>query len=77
MGLHKRQVAQQRYTNTDELKQVVTDFFKEVTPQMLRRMSDRTWHRINICYDNDKAQTESIDRSKITILNWVTRPKTK
>ena len=37
----KEKVAQQRYTNTYELKQAVTDDFNEVTPQMLSRMSDR------------------------------------
>ena len=58
----KEKVAQQHYTNTDELKEAVTDTLKEVTPQMLRRMSDRTWHQTKICYDYHGAQTESIDQ---------------
>ena len=40
-GFMKEKVAQQRYLNTDEVKQVVTDAFNELTPQMLRRMFDR------------------------------------
>ena len=55
----------------------MADAFNEVTFQMLRGMSDRTWRWIYICYDNDGAQTDSIDRYTATILNWVTRPKTK
>ena len=48
--------------NTDELMQAVTDIFNKVTLQMIRRMSDRTWCQINLCYDNDGAQTYSIDQ---------------
>ena len=28
----------------------------------LRRLPGRTWRQINICYDNNGAQTDSIDR---------------
>ena len=38
----KEKVAQQRYTNTDELKQAVTDAFNEVTPRKPWRMLNRT-----------------------------------
>ena len=61
-GFIKEKVAQQHYTNTDEVKQAVTDAFNEITSQMLRRMSDRTWRRISIRYDNDREQTDLIDR---------------
>ena len=61
MGLHKRNVAQPCYTNTDELKHAVTDDFNEVTPQMLWKISDRTSRRMNVRYDNDGAETDSID----------------
>ena len=60
----KEKFAQQRYTNTDELKQAMTYALKEDTPQMPRTMSDRTWPHNNICCDNDGAQTDSIERKK-------------
>ena len=54
----KEKVAQHCNTNTNELTQAVTDAFNEVTHQMFERISHRTWRRINICYDNDGAQTD-------------------
>ena len=58
----REKIARQRYTNTDELKQAVTDTFNEVTHQILGRMSDRTWRRISICNDNNGAQKNSINQ---------------
>ena len=62
LGLIKEKFTQQRYANADELKQAVTYALHEVTHQMLRTMSDRTWPQNNICYDNDGVQTNSIDQ---------------
>jgi hypothetical protein len=48
------------YQTTDDLKQAVRLDFNLVTPQMLRKMSHRTWRSI-LCHENDGAQTDPLD----------------
>jgi hypothetical protein len=57
----KEIVAQQRYRTTDDLKQAVRLVFNRVTPQMLWKMSHRTWCRIILCHENDGAQMDPLD----------------
>jgi hypothetical protein len=56
-GFKKEIVAQQHYQTTDDLKQAVRLAFNRVTPQMLRKMSHRTWRRIILCHE----QTDPLD----------------
>ena len=60
-GFIKGIVSQSRYNTTDELKDVVRQAFRQVTPARLRKMSHRTWRRIILCHENDGAQTDLLD----------------
>ncbi|KAJ4447289.1 hypothetical protein ANN_09293 [Periplaneta americana] len=50
-------VAARPYRTNDELKDAVTAAFADITPQQLRKMSQRTWRHIQFCIDNDTART--------------------
>ncbi|KAJ4434353.1 hypothetical protein ANN_22912 [Periplaneta americana] len=53
--------AHRRYQTNDELKDAVTAAFADITPQQLRKMSQRTWRRIQLCIHNDGAHTYPLD----------------
>uniref|UniRef100_UPI00358E1B5E netrin-1-like n=1 Tax=Myxine glutinosa TaxID=7769 RepID=UPI00358E1B5E len=45
-----------RCKTTDDLKQATRLPFDRITPQMLQKMSRRTWRKIILCHDDDGAQ---------------------
>jgi len=60
-GIIKGRVAAHRYNNNEDLRIVVEDAFRTVTPKMLRYMSRRTWRRIRLCVQHEGAHTDSLD----------------
>lgn len=60
-GFIKEEVRKQRYVTNDELREGVRAAFGRVTPEMLRRMSKRTWRRIKLCRDHEGMHTDVLD----------------
>jgi hypothetical protein len=52
----KEIVARQGCRTSDDFKQAVSHVFNHITPQMLWNISHRTWRKIILCHENDRAQ---------------------
>ncbi|KAF6212472.1 hypothetical protein GE061_012995 [Apolygus lucorum] len=51
-GYIKEEMRKQRYATNEGLREGIRAAFEQVTPEILKRMSKRTWRRIKLCYDN-------------------------
>lgn len=60
-GFIKEEVRKHRYVTNEQLRNGVREAFARVTPVMLKRMSKRTWRRIQLCVDNGGMHTDVLD----------------
>lgn len=60
-GIIKGQVSARRYNNNEDLQKAVEEAFQTITPEILQRMSERTWRRIRLCYDHNGEHTDPLD----------------
>jgi hypothetical protein len=51
-----------RYNTNAELRAAITNTFSSLTPQMLRKISQRTRRRIKLCADHDGAHADPQDQ---------------
>jgi hypothetical protein len=49
------------YRTTEVFRAAVEEAFTHVTPDYLRKTSIRTWHRIQLCYDNEGFHTHVLN----------------
>jgi hypothetical protein len=60
-GFIKKRVSKMRYHTTELFRAAVEEAFTRVTPDYLRKTSARTWHRIQLCYDNEGLHTDVLN----------------
>ena len=60
-GIIKDQVSARRYYGNDNLRRAVENAFTTITSKLLKRMSDRTWRRIRLCFENNSKHTGILD----------------
>jgi len=60
-GIIKGRVAACRYNNNEDLRRVVVDAFRTITPKMLRCMSQTTRRRICLYVQHQDAHMDSLD----------------
>jgi hypothetical protein len=52
-GFIKERVSKMQYHTTEVLQAAIKEAFTQMTTDYLRKTSVRTWHRIQLCYDNE------------------------
>jgi hypothetical protein len=57
----KESVNKMQYCTTEVLWAAVEEAFTHVTPDYLRKTSARTWHRFQLCYDNEGLHTDVLN----------------
>jgi hypothetical protein len=60
-GFIKERVSKMRYCTTEVLQAAVEEAYTHATPDYLCKTSAKTWHRIQLCYDNDGLHTDVLN----------------
>jgi hypothetical protein len=60
-GFIKDRVSKMRYRTTEVSRAAVEEAFTHVTLHYLPKTSARTWHRIQLCYDNEGLHTDVLN----------------
>ena len=60
-GIIKDQVSARRYYSNNDLRRAVENAFATITPELLKRMYDKTWRRIQLCFENNGEHTDILD----------------
>ena len=54
----KEDIRKARYNNTEQLKDANRASLNSISPNVLQRISARTWRRICLCAENDGEHTD-------------------
>ena len=57
----KEQVSARRYYSNDDIRRSVENAFTNITPELLKQMSERTWRRIQLCFKDNDEHTDTLD----------------
>lgn len=67
-------MAASRYKANEEFRRPVEDTFRIITPQMVRRLSQKIWRRVHLCVRNQGARADLLDThprsTQLTQINY-------